>query len=80
MVVLIWRFGNFLFGIWPIWAIFSMENPLHRLKLYFSGRNLAKFCQNKKALVWRIGYIKIGRTFGRIASTIFFCGEFFSIL
>jgi hypothetical protein len=26
---------TFFFGIWQIWAIFSMENPLYRLKLYF---------------------------------------------
>jgi len=40
---------TFLFGILQIWAIFFMENPLYRLKLYFSGQNFAKFPQNKNA-------------------------------
>jgi hypothetical protein len=28
---------SFFLEIWQIWAIFCMENPLHRLKSYFSG-------------------------------------------
>jgi hypothetical protein len=31
--------------IWRIWVIFSMKNPLHRSKSYFSGRILAKIRQ-----------------------------------
>jgi hypothetical protein len=46
-LALIWDLETFFSGIWQIWAICFMENPLYRLKLYFSGRNLAKFCQNK---------------------------------
>jgi hypothetical protein len=50
---------TFLFGVLHIWAIFFLENPLYRLKLYFSGRNLANFAKTK-TLVWRIGYSRIG--------------------
>jgi hypothetical protein len=39
----IWNF--FLFEIWRIWVKFSMKNPLHRSKAYFSGRILAKIRQ-----------------------------------
>ncbi len=28
---------TFFFEIWRIWAIFAMENPLYRSKLYFSS-------------------------------------------
>jgi hypothetical protein len=28
---------RFFFKIWQIWAIFSMEKPLYRLKSYFSA-------------------------------------------
>ncbi len=45
----IWNF--FFFKIWRSWVFsFSMRNPLHRLKPYFSGRNLAKIRQQKKEM------------------------------
>jgi hypothetical protein len=38
----------FSFEIWWIWAIFSMENPLYKMKSYFSSQILAKFHPQKK--------------------------------
>jgi hypothetical protein len=35
----------FFFVIWQTWAIFSMKNPMYRLKSCFSSRNLSIFCQ-----------------------------------
>jgi len=37
----------FFFKIWQIQANFSMKNPLHNLKSYFSGWNFAKFRPQK---------------------------------
>jgi hypothetical protein len=37
----------YFFGVWKIWAIFSMENPLNRSKSYFSCKNLTIFHQKK---------------------------------
>jgi hypothetical protein len=78
-VPLIWRFGNFLF-----------QNRAN-LGLFFFWRKILCMCWNyifkvkenfpkTKTLVWRIGYTRIWKALGRIASTVFFCGEFLSIL
>jgi hypothetical protein len=62
------------FGPFFSWKILCISwNYIFQVEIW---QNFAQ----TKALVWRIGYTRIGRTFGRIASTVFFCGEFFSIL
>ncbi len=49
LIIKIWQSGNCFLEIWIILAIFSMENPLRRLKSYFSGRNFGKnFAQKEK--------------------------------
>ncbi len=46
LIIKIWWFEKFFFGNLAM-GHFLMENPLHRLKSYFSGRNLTKFWKNK---------------------------------
>ncbi len=72
--------GTFFFGIWRIWVIFLKRkilcigwNYIFKVEIW---QNFAK----TTTLVWRIGYTRIGWALGRIASTIFFCGKFFSNL
>ncbi len=63
------KFGPFFF-----WKIFCVGwNYIFQVKIW---QNFPK----TKMRVWRIGYTRIGRALGRIAPTVFFCGEFFLIL
>jgi hypothetical protein len=48
LIIKIWLFSRKIFETWQIWVIFSMKNPLYRLKSYFSSRNLAKKFASKR--------------------------------
>ncbi len=45
LIIIIWLFGFFFFGIWRIWVIFSIKNPLYSSKIIFFKSKFAKIRQ-----------------------------------
>jgi len=68
------------FGIWQIWATFFWWEILCIGWNYSFKVEIWENFPKTKTLVWRIGYTRIWKALGRIASTVFFCGEFLSVL